>query len=73
MELGIMNKTIQTISVMLCGFVIFGMIAFSAHTYINMPHVIWLDNNCWKVYSPDPTHNCENIPRKYTSEEMKSQ
>jgi len=68
MEVGIMNKTVQTVTVVLCGFVIFGMIAFSANTIINMPHVNWdINGNCLEVFSPDPTHSCENLPRKYTS------
>lgn len=67
MEVGIMNKTVQTVTVVLCGFVIFGMIAFSANTIINMPHVVFDQNdNCVEVFSPDPTHYCGNLPRKYT-------
>lgn len=68
MEVGILNKTIQNISVLICGFVILGMVAFSINTILNMPHVNWdINGNCIEVFSPDPTHSCQNLPRKYTS------
>jgi len=68
MEVGILNKPIQHISVVICCFAIIGMIAFSINTILNMPHVNWdINGNCIEVISPDPSHSCQNLPRKYTS------
>lgn len=68
METGIESKKTQTVTVVICSIVICGMIAFSLNTIINMPHVNWdINGNCVEVFSPDPTHSCENLPRKYTS------
>lgn len=44
--------------------VIFGFIIWNA---INTPHVYfrWINGNCVKVESSDPSHNCENLPEKF--------
>lgn len=64
-----MNKSIQTVVVVMCAFVIFGMFVYALDTASKLPDV-WFSyqtQECVKVlnYAEGDNYNCENLPSRY--------